>query len=167
MAPSLERRNSIVPSARVADRSRGARREQAELRALLRVERRARALLEELLVRALHGALALEEVHRVPEAITEHLHLDVASAAQVLLEVERTVAERRLRFGARGRVRGAQLVVVAAETHAASAAARVGLEDHGVARPLRARDRFVDAREQSVRARDHGHAGGAHRGFRR
>src|SRR5262249_33557611 len=71
------------PPADVADRRGGSRGGLAELRALPRRERGARALLDQLLMMALDRALALEEVHRAAVAITDHLHLDVATAAHV------------------------------------------------------------------------------------
>ena len=55
--------------------------------------RRARRLLDDLLVAALDRAVALEEVHHVACAIAEHLDLDVARADDRLLEVDGVVAE--------------------------------------------------------------------------
>ena len=42
---------------------------------------------------ALHRAVALEEVHRVPVLVAQHLHLDVAGVLQELLDEDRAVAE--------------------------------------------------------------------------
>jgi hypothetical protein len=35
-------------------------------------------------------------------AVAEHLNLDMARSGEVLLDIERVIAESRLRFGARG-----------------------------------------------------------------
>jgi hypothetical protein len=57
-------------------------------------EHRRRALLDQLLVVALHGAVALADVDRVAVAIGEHLDLDVATALDQPLEEHALVAER-------------------------------------------------------------------------
>ena len=49
--------------------------------------------LDDLLVAALHRAVALEQVHRLARGIRQHLHLDVARAEHRLLEEHRRVAE--------------------------------------------------------------------------
>ena len=54
------------------------------------------ALLDHLLVPALHRAVALAEVDHVPPAVAEDLHLDVAGLLDELLDVDRAVAEGRL-----------------------------------------------------------------------
>ena len=56
---------------------------------------RRRGLLEDLLVAALDGAVALAEVDPVAVAIDRDLDLDVAVLVEPALEVERVVAERR------------------------------------------------------------------------
>ena len=61
---------------------------------------RRRRLLEDLLVAALDGAVALAEVDAVAVAVDRDLDLDVAVLVEPLLEVERVVAERGLRLGA-------------------------------------------------------------------
>ena len=71
----------------------------------LRGDRRGRGLLEHLLVAALRGAVALEEVHDVAVVVGEHLHLDVAAALDVLLDQDRVVAEGAGGLAARGRHR--------------------------------------------------------------
>jgi hypothetical protein len=149
----------------VADLARRARGHGPELGALGDRQQRAGRLLDQLLVVALHRAVALEEVHGVAVAVAEHLHLDVASTLEVALEVERAAAEGRRRLLRGLGVAAAQLALVRAAAHAAPAAARVGLEDHRIT-DLGGRARgFVRRREQAQRARDHGHARGAHGGL--
>ncbi len=75
----------------------------ADRLALGGVERGGGALLEDLLVAALQRAVALAEMDGAALAVAEHLDLDVARALEVFLEIDRLVAERGLRFGARGR----------------------------------------------------------------
>jgi hypothetical protein len=53
-------------------------------------------LLDDLLVAALDGAVALAEVDDVAVAVGEDLHLDVARVGQVALEVDRRVGEELL-----------------------------------------------------------------------
>ena len=73
--------------------------------ARLVAEERRRRLLEQLLVPALHAALALADDERAAVAVAEHLHLDVVRVDDDLLEVQPAVAERRLGLGRRRRVR--------------------------------------------------------------
>src|SRR5436190_1980660 len=92
------------------------------------VDRRRRALLDQLLVVALHGAVALAEVDGAAVAIGEDLDLDVAAALDQLLEVDPVAAERRARFGLGLGVGGGDLGGAARDPHAAPAAAVLGLE---------------------------------------
>ena len=56
------------------------------------------AFFDNFLVAALHGAVALEKVHRVFVLIGEDLYLDVARVLKEFLHVHRAVTERRERF---------------------------------------------------------------------
>ena len=57
-----------------------------------------RRFLDDLLVAALHGAVALAQVDHVAVVVGQHLELDVARLLQEFLHVDLVVAERRLRF---------------------------------------------------------------------
>ena len=61
-----------------------------------------RRLLDDLLVAALHRAVALAEDHQVPGGVGDDLHLDVARALEVALAEHGRVAERRLRLAPGG-----------------------------------------------------------------
>ena len=101
-------------------------------RALLLADRRGGRLLQHLLVPALGGAVALEEVQHGAVGVAHDLHLDVAAGLDVLLDQDRVVAERRPRLALR---RGEGLVVVAGAPHDAhplAAAAGGGLDQHRV-----------------------------------
>ncbi len=65
-------------------------------------EQRRRAL-DDLLMAPLHGAVAFEQMHQIAVRIGEDLHFDVARALHGLFEIHLVVAERGLRFVARGR----------------------------------------------------------------
>ena len=76
------------------------------------VEPRGGALLDQLLVAALHGAVALPEVHHVAVQVGQHLHLDVPRMLDVFFQVDFGVAEGGLGLGLgllQGRLQG-QLV---------------------------------------------------------
>ena len=130
------------------------------------IDRGRRALLDQLLMVALHGAVALAEVHGVAVLVGEDLDLDVAPVLDQALEEHAIAAERsaslRLRLG----VRGLDLIGRARDPHAAAAAAVLRLEQHG--EPDLGRDAFrvLHSGEDPERARDHAHAGRAHRGLR-
>ena len=93
--------------------------------------------------------------------VAEHLDLDVPRGVDRLLEVERVVAERRLRLGGRGRERVLELERVVHEPHALAAAARGRLQQHRVAELERRLARVRD-RRAAVGARHERHARGAH-----
>src|SRR4029078_973196 len=102
-----------------------------------------RRLLDDLLVAALHRAVALAEPDRVLVRVGEDLDLDVARVLEKLLHVDRRIAERRARLGARHLpVRGERRLGVD-DAHAAPAAAACGLDDHRVADRARRLDRLL------------------------
>jgi hypothetical protein len=110
--------------AEVADRLRAAHRESADRAALLLRQERARRLLDQLLVIALHRALALAEMDQVAVHVAEQLELDVTRARDVLLEIQRVVRERGLGLGLRDAEARAQRLLVPRDAHPAPAAAR-------------------------------------------
>ena len=97
-----------------------------------------------------------------PVRVAEHLDLDVPRRLDHLLDVERGIAERRLRLG-RGRAeRVLELVRRLDEPHALAAAARRRLEQHRVSRARRPRRAPArSSRVPSVPGNER-HAGRAH-----
>ena len=65
--------------------------------------------------------------------VAEQLHLDMARPVEIAFEIDGIVAERGLRLGLRQRQHVAQFVRVARQLHAAPAAPRGGLQQHGIA----------------------------------
>ena len=51
-------------------------------------------LFHQLLMAALHGAVALAQIDAVAVVVAEHLHLDMLGVAQILLDIEAVVVER-------------------------------------------------------------------------
>ncbi len=131
------------------------------LLAQLVVERGRRRLLDQLLVAALHRALALAAREDVAVVVAEHLDLDVARRRDDLLDVERAVAERRLRLARRALVGVTEIAGFRHEAHAFAAAARRRLEQHREAELLGRRAR-VDRPGDALGARHERNAGGAH-----
>ena len=68
----------------------------AQLAALRRVEIGRRRALHDLLVAALHRAVALEQMDDVAVLVAEQLHLDVAGPLDQLFEIDLVLAERGL-----------------------------------------------------------------------
>ena len=56
---------------------------------------RRRRLLDHLLVAALHGAVALEQMHGIAVRVGEHLHFDMARPREIFLDQHAVVAEGR------------------------------------------------------------------------
>src|SRR5262249_61060795 len=93
--------------------------------------------LDDLLVAALDGALALEQVHRVAVAVGEDLDLDVARAEDRLLHVHPVVPEGVLGLAPRARERAAELGGGADEPQALAPPPRRGLQHDREAHALR------------------------------
>ena len=92
-------------------------------------DRRRRPLLDQLLVTALDGAVALAQGQRTPVAVAEHLDLHVARADEGALDVERAVPECRLGFAGCRLEDSLQVVRVGHEAHAAAPAPGGGLQE--------------------------------------
>src|SRR5215218_5112019 len=117
----------------VADGLRRVDRRPPHLLAHPGVYRRARALLDELLVPALDRAVPLPEVDGVTVPVAQDLYLDVPGRRKVSLQVHRTVAEVRLALAARPRVGGFRLSLVVGDGEALAPAARGRLHRNRVA----------------------------------
>src|SRR6185437_7648317 len=93
-----------------------------------RVEKRARRLLDHLLVAALDRAFALAEMNDVAMRVGEHLDLDMPRLGDVFLDEDAVIAEGRTRL-ARGEPQAlAQGVVALRQPHALATAAGRGLD---------------------------------------
>ena len=93
---------------------------------------RGRAL-HDLLVAPLHGAVALEEMHRLAVSVAQDLHLDVAGALDQFFQVDLVLAEGGRSLAARLVRLAFQFLLRADDPHAAPAAAPGGLQHDGVA----------------------------------
>ena len=119
--------------AAVVDGLRGVDADFADLRTHLGVDRRGRGLFDQLLVAALHGAVALTEVDHVALVVGEDLDLDVARVGQVTLEVDGVVVEELLPF-TRGALEGFfEFICGQRDAEALAAAAAGCLDCHRVA----------------------------------
>ena len=132
------------PGAAVVERLARAARRLLHVGAQLVRQRRGRTLLDELLVAALHRALALAEREHAALAVAEHLDLDVARADDRPLDVERAVGEARLGLGGRHAEGGLELVRGADEPHSLAAPARGRLEQEREADLRAERPRLVE-----------------------
>ena len=97
------------------------------------VDGRGRALLDQLLVAALHRAVALEQVHGVAGLVGQHLDLHVARVGQVALEVDGGVGEELLALARRALEGVLELGLLQRHAEALAAAAAGGLDGHRVA----------------------------------
>ena len=114
----------------------------AELAAGLVGQVRRRGDLDDFLVAALHGAVALPQVHDVAVGIGKDLHLDVARLADEALDEHSAIAEGEQRFLLRLFDLGRQVGFVGDDAHAAPAAAEGRLDDHRQANLFRCLQRF-------------------------
>ncbi|AIL00295.1 hypothetical protein P797_35190 [Pseudomonas aeruginosa VRFPA04] len=119
--------------AHVVDRGRGLHRRLAHGATQVGIEHRAGGFLDDLLVAALHRAVAFAEVEQVAVAVAEHLDLHVARARHGPLQDQLGAAEGAQRFRARGAQLFQQLAGFLHQAHAAAAAAGAGLDHQRVA----------------------------------
>jgi hypothetical protein len=119
-------------------------------------------LFDQLLVVALHGAVALAQVHHVAVLVGHELHLHVAATLDELLEVDAVVGEAGQRLGLRRRRRRPRPRRRARDAHAAPAAAALGLEQHGVAHLGGHALGVVGVGQDALAAGDEAEAGLAH-----
>ena len=97
------------------------------------VEKRARRLLDDLLVAALDRAFALAEIDDVAVGVAEHLDLDMPRLFDVFLDKDAVVGKARFRL-ARGRAKTvARLGVVRGDPHPLAAAAGGSLDHDRIA----------------------------------
>ena len=113
----------------VADAAANFQRGIAQFLANARFERHGRGDFHDLLMAALHGAIALVQVQDVAVAVAEHLHLDVLGAGNVFFQENGGIAE-----GAAGLVAGlvqkvGEVAGLGHHAHAAATAAERGLDD--------------------------------------
>ena len=120
------------------------------------------ALLQQLLVAALHGALALAQRHHIARHVGKDLHLHVVRGVHELLHVALAVAKGALGLGMGLVVGGCGILGTLNFADAASAAARARLDKHGAAYALGLSRGVIGAGKQ-VAAGNHGHARGAGR----
>ncbi len=121
------------PGADIADRARRRDRRLAHRRARRLGQARRRALLDHLLMAALQRAIALEQMHDAAVRIAEHLHFDMARSGNVFLDQHAGIAERGLALARRAVERGVEVDMGVDAAHAAPAAARDRLDEHGIA----------------------------------
>ena len=125
------------PGALVADRAAEGHGVRGEALTHARAETGRRGLLDDLLVAALHGAVALAECEDGAVAVSEQLHLDVPGVGEVALAVDRAVAERRLGLARGGLERLLELLGSLDDAHAAPAAPRGCLHEQREAELVR------------------------------
>ena len=101
---------------------------------------------------ALERAVAFAEVDRCAAPVAEHLEFDVARIAEVLLDIDRGVAERGLGLAPGLLHQRFELVLGLAHLHAAPAAARCRLDDHRIADLGGDRARLVEVLDRAVAA---------------
>jgi hypothetical protein len=112
------------------------------------------ALLEDLLVASLDGAVAVTEVDAMAVAIDRDLDFDVAVLVEPLLEVQRIVAEGGLRLGPADPDRALELAGRPGHAHALAAASGRWLDEDRVADPVGLAQSMEVVTEHPVRAGD-------------
>ena len=143
--------------ATVVDAARRTNRRRAHLRAKLRRERRARRLLDQLLVTPLQTAVAITKVNHMTLAVPHHLHLHVLRRHRQLLHEHRAVPKRLLRLARRRAEQTLQVTLALHHAHPLAATTRRRLQHHRIPQTLRARIRRRHVRQHPVAPRRHRH----------
>ena len=125
------------------------------------VQQRGGSLLDDLLVAALHGTLALEEVHGVAVVVAEHLELHVVGPLDELLQVDAVVPEGVGGLAAGGFQGVGEICCLAHDPHALTAAPGCGLDQQREADFRRCGQQVVVPLAGLI-ARHDGHAGRLH-----
>ena len=145
--------------AAVADAAGQLGRRVRQLALLLGAQHRAGRLLDDLLVAALVGAVAHAERPHGALPVGQQLDLDVAGVLDEPLHQHRVVAERLAGLGAGALVGVGDLVGLLDPPHAATAAARRGLDHQREAELLGDPLRVLDAVDRTAAPRGHRYAG--------
>jgi hypothetical protein len=119
------------PGVSVSSRPRDASGSLANLFADISRESRRRRFLEDLLETPLHRTFPFEQVHDIPEAITENLNLDMPWSFHKPLGIQSPVAEIALPFAPRLRHRIVELGEVANNAHTLAASSCRWLHEKG------------------------------------
>src|SRR5581483_4222442 len=123
------------------------------------LDERRRRFLDDLLVAALNGTIALAQVNNLPLVVAENLKFDVVGVFDVFLDINPGIAEGFLGFVAGGVVALDEGNVVVGDPHAAPAAAGDSLDHDGIANALGAGQGILLAFDGAVRAGRNRHAG--------
>ena len=126
----------------------------------LGVQERRRRLLDDLLVTALNGALALVEVDDVAVLVPEHLDLDMAGLGHELFDEYAIIAKAVAGFGLGGREALLHVLAVPGDAHALAATAGGSLHHHRIADLFGDLDRVRDTLDDADVARDRRDLGG-------
>ena len=127
----------------------------------VRIERRRRGLLDQLLVPALDRALPLAEGEDPSVRVAQDLDLDMARGYERLLQVERAVAESRLGLRTGRRERALQLLLDPDESHALASSTGGSLHQDGKSHQPCGSPELGETCDP-FRARYQRHSGGAH-----
>ena len=100
------------------------------------IDNRRRRLLENFLVAALDGTLALAEPNGIAVLVGQHLHLDVAGIDDRFFDIHFAVAKRTLRLASGGFEGGTKFLAGVHQAHAFAAAAGRSFQHHRVADAL-------------------------------
>ena len=119
------------------------------------------ALFDDLLMPALHRAIAFPQVADIAVMVGDDLHLDVPRQLDVFLDVDGRIAEGGLGLGLRLLNGTFQDQVIGGDSHAVPTAASRGLDQDRKADLPGNFDRFALVGDQSVAAGNARHAGGA------
>ena len=122
--------------------------------ALLGTDHRRGRFLEHFLVAPLQRTVALAEVDGIAAAVAEHLEFDMTRIAEIFLDIDGGVAERRLGLGAGLLHLGFQLGLAVDHLHPATTATGGRLDDHRIADVFRHPLGFLDLADRAIGAGD-------------
>ena len=128
-----------------------------QLRAHVAIQFHTRRDLDDFLMAALHGAIALVQMNDLAVLIAENLHLDVLRAGNIAFEEYRRITERPTRFALRFVEQIREVARLVDDAHAATATAKRRLDDEGKPNLLRHLQGFSAIFDGVFCARQHRH----------
>ena len=130
------------------------------------VEKRARRLLDDLLVAALDRTLALAEINNVAVVVAEHLDLDMPRLFYVFLDKDPVVGKARFRLARRRAKPVSRLGIVRGDPHTLAATSGRGLDHDRIADIAGDRDGGISIGNDVEETRHARYPGGARQLFR-
>ncbi len=150
------------PGSRIVHRPSGSHRLFPHLLTELRSKERRRTLLHNLLIAALHRALAVEQMNHIAVIVTQNLEFYMMGFFYKFLQIDRIISERRHRLGTSGVVCLHHFIFTVYQPHPFTTTSHRCLQHDGIAYLITDTYRLFSALQRLFRTGHHRHTSGNH-----